>query len=555
MSTLKLLKEIRESGDKTPYATLLRQARKFKSGGFREAFKSAREKYGSEGTFEWNGKLYNTKYKEEVKPYPQGSFNAAFKEARTNLGAGKEFEWNGNKYTTDFKEEVSSSSKPTLTTTDNVLPSLSYNKLNSLQTPIQRKIEDREFSTPDTQIPEDSVRPILQHERSIMPEYYKPYRTPSRKKTQQIPSIHSIDTYKNIEAQEITKLNNRKINKPSPNIKEEPIIEQGRITTRPIIEEKKSSEDGEKKLIYKSPTNRRLVVTEDESKVITKIDEKVNELTRPETYSPRYNITSPSEAVPTKYYSEEEFSDFTYKVNLYDSKGYRKETSESVLAGNVLLNDPKFIILHHTGHADNQTIKSIHNQFMESEDANSHLLIDEDGTINIYATPAQIMAHAGKESSWGAEKVNAPTPSGDTIVYREALNRNSIGIELFNRDTKQYPITEQQVISTAEAIAKLLEEVPDGSLDNVLTHEMIAPNKKHDIVPREYIRIIDKLKSMGYEYKDKELEEAILNSISKGTLKELNYYYKDKELKKLLKDKTTAENEKKGLFDFKTIYN
>lgn len=38
MSTLKLLREIRESGDKTPYSTLLKQARKFESGGERLPF-------------------------------------------------------------------------------------------------------------------------------------------------------------------------------------------------------------------------------------------------------------------------------------------------------------------------------------------------------------------------------------------------------------------------------------------------------------------------------------------------------------------------------------
>ena len=39
MSTLKLLREIRESGDKTPYASLLRRARQFDDGGKRELSK------------------------------------------------------------------------------------------------------------------------------------------------------------------------------------------------------------------------------------------------------------------------------------------------------------------------------------------------------------------------------------------------------------------------------------------------------------------------------------------------------------------------------------
>ncbi len=41
MSTLKLLKEIRESGDKTPYATLLRSARKYQDGGFKDKYPSS----------------------------------------------------------------------------------------------------------------------------------------------------------------------------------------------------------------------------------------------------------------------------------------------------------------------------------------------------------------------------------------------------------------------------------------------------------------------------------------------------------------------------------
>jgi hypothetical protein len=57
------------------------------------------------------GKLFQPKKKEEA-PAAKKSFGDAFKEARKAQGADGEFSWNGKKYNTKYKEEVGLKTSP-----------------------------------------------------------------------------------------------------------------------------------------------------------------------------------------------------------------------------------------------------------------------------------------------------------------------------------------------------------------------------------------------------------------------------------------------------------
>ena len=88
---------------------------------------------------------------------------------------------------------------------------------------------------------------------------------------------------------------------------------------------------------------------------------------------------------------------------------------------NKLKNEIKNFVLHHTAYDNPITNEAeVKKQFMTPGQNSSHVVIEEDGSRTIYASPEQVSFHAGK-SKWNG---------------REDVNDFSIGVE-FQGDTQK----------------------------------------------------------------------------------------------------------------------
>ena len=92
----------------------------------------------------------------------------------------------------------------------------------------------------------------------------------------------------------------------------------------------------------------------------------------------------------------------------------------------------------------------------------AHLLIERDGSLTQFAAFTQRAWHAGESCFEG----------------RENCNDFSIGIELEGTDSSAY--TEAQYIALATATASLIQAYPALSVDRIVGHSDIAPDRKTD---------------------------------------------------------------------------
>ena len=161
----------------------------------------------------------------------------------------------------------------------------------------------------------------------------------------------------------------------------------------------------------------------------------------------------------------------------------RTEQSESYLGGRPLKNEVKKVVLHHTGSTDEKNNnKYVHNHFMNPDsETSAHVVIEEDGTRTVYASPDQVTFHAGK-STWDG---------------RTNVNDFGVGIE-FQGDTNVKPLTSAQIRSFVEYFDQLAKKY-NVSTQDIITHAMIAPGRKPDITESQYKRILKYLKERGYE--------------------------------------------------------
>lgn len=173
----------------------------------------------------------------------------------------------------------------------------------------------------------------------------------------------------------------------------------------------------------------------------------------------------------------------------------RTKKDESYKKGHKLKNSAQMIVLHHTGNIDPTIGKeAIRKQYMTKGNNSSHVVIYQDGSREIFASPEQVTFHAG-QSKWGT---------------RENLNDFSIGVE-FDGDTNYAPLTEEQIESFVEYYAPLAKKY-NIKLKDIITHQMIrnrylkahkneskTVKEKPDITQTEYQRILNYLKSNGYE--------------------------------------------------------
>jgi len=177
---------------------------------------------------------------------------------------------------------------------------------------------------------------------------------------------------------------------------------------------------------------------------------------------------------------------------VYDMPNVRTKKDDSYKAGHKLKNEIKNFVLHHTAYNDPITNNAeVKKQFMTPGQNSSHVVIEEDGSRTIYASPEQVSFHAGK-SKWNG---------------REDVNDFSIGVE-FQGDTQKKPLTDQQVISFVEYYAPIAKKY-NLNLKSIITHEQIrnAYIKKHanekgletkpDITYNQYKRILNYMKAKG----------------------------------------------------------
>lgn len=177
---------------------------------------------------------------------------------------------------------------------------------------------------------------------------------------------------------------------------------------------------------------------------------------------------------------------------VYDMPNVRTKKDDSYKAGHKLKNEIKNFVLHHTAYDNPITNEAeVKKQFMTPGQNSSHVVIEEDGSRTIYASPEQVSFHAGK-SKWNG---------------REDVNDFSIGVE-FQGDTQKKPLTDQQVISFVEYYAPIAKKY-NLNLKSIITHEQIrnAYIKKHanekgletkpDITYNQYKRILNYMKAKG----------------------------------------------------------
>jgi hypothetical protein len=173
----------------------------------------------------------------------------------------------------------------------------------------------------------------------------------------------------------------------------------------------------------------------------------------------------------------------------------RTKKDESYKKGHKLKNNAQIIVLHHTGNIDPTIGKeAIRKQYMKKGNNSSHVVIYQDGSREVFASPEQVTFHAG-QSKWGP---------------KENLNDFSIGVE-FDGDTNYAPLTEQQIESFVEYYNPLAQKY-NIKLKDIITHQMIRDRylkahkseskkvkEKPDITQTEYRRILNYLRDNGYE--------------------------------------------------------
>ena len=167
----------------------------------------------------------------------------------------------------------------------------------------------------------------------------------------------------------------------------------------------------------------------------------------------------------------------------------RTEQSESYLKGHPLQNEVKGVVLHHTAFTEPDVSRAIGHMTNPRTEASAHVLIGQDGSRTVMATPEQVTFHAGQS------------------MFGDRMNVNDfmLGIE-FQGDTGKAPLTDQQIQSAVEYLKPIILKyrIP---LSSIVTHQnvrdayneyatkngMRRADRKVDINPYNYQRIIEAL--------------------------------------------------------------
>lgn len=136
---------------------------------------------------------------------------------------------------------------------------------------------------------------------------------------------------------------------------------------------------------------------------------------------------------------------------------------------------PKYVILHHSSGSHDGTRSWILNA---ASKVSYHYLIAPDGSRTQFVYDKKRAWHAGR-SSWKGVS---------------GLNGHSIGISFYGDTNKRTPSAVE--IDSAAKKCKYLMDKFDLGIDNILTHEMIAPNRKNDTSAATYQMVIDRIKEL-----------------------------------------------------------
>lgn len=163
-----------------------------------------------------------------------------------------------------------------------------------------------------------------------------------------------------------------------------------------------------------------------------------------------------------------------YKTLTFKMPNIRTDTSASFRAGHAIKNEATAIVLHHTAYENAQMNDlQIRQQYQTPNQNSSHIVIEENGTRQVFATPDQVTFHAGDSSLHG----------------RGNVNDFSVGIE-FQGNTLARPLTEAQVESAVEYIIPLLIE-KKIKISDIVSHKMISPGRKPDVTDEQWRRVRD----------------------------------------------------------------
>tara|TARA_R110002020_G_scaffold7330_10_gene30947 strand:+ start:1139 stop:1771 length:633 start_codon:yes stop_codon:yes gene_type:complete len=136
---------------------------------------------------------------------------------------------------------------------------------------------------------------------------------------------------------------------------------------------------------------------------------------------------------------------------------------------------PKYVILHHSSGSHDGTRSWILNA---ASKVSYHYLIAADGSRTQFVYDKKRAWHAGR-SSWKGVS---------------GLNGHSVGISFYGDTNKRTPSAVE--IDSAAKKCKYLMDKFDLGIDNILTHEMIAPNRKNDTSNETYQMVINRIKEL-----------------------------------------------------------
>jgi len=136
---------------------------------------------------------------------------------------------------------------------------------------------------------------------------------------------------------------------------------------------------------------------------------------------------------------------------------------------------PKYVILHHSSGSHDGTRSWILNA---ASKVSYHYLIAADGSLTQFVYDKKRAWHAGR-SSWKGVS---------------GLNGHSIGISFYGDTNKRTPSAVE--IDSAAKKCKYLMDKFDLGIEKILSHKMIAPNRKNDPSDETYQMVIKRIKEL-----------------------------------------------------------
>ena len=144
--------------------------------------------------------------------------------------------------------------------------------------------------------------------------------------------------------------------------------------------------------------------------------------------------------------------------------------------------DPKFICLHHSDGSYEGGVDWI---LQEKSRVSYHYLIDSDGSRTQFVYDHRRAWHAGK-SHWKA----------DGREYT-AMNGWSIGVAFWG-DTYKRVVSKEEIDSAAHKCIYLMDKF-NIPIHHIVTHRMIAPERKTDCSPETFEAVIHRIEEIQHE--------------------------------------------------------